>query len=48
MTKATLIKESIIGLAYNFRGSVHYHNGGKQGRFGARGVKVSSFFLFIY
>ena len=33
MTKATLIKENIsLGLAYSFRGSVHYHHGGKHGR----------------
>jgi hypothetical protein len=32
MTKATLIKDSIdLGLAYRFRGSVHYHHGGKHG-----------------
>jgi hypothetical protein len=31
MTKATLIKENIsLGLAYSFRGSVHYHHGGKH------------------
>jgi hypothetical protein len=28
MTKATLIKDNIsLGLAYRFRGSVHYHQG---------------------
>jgi hypothetical protein len=32
MTKATLIKENIeLGLAYSFRGVVHYHQGGKHG-----------------
>ena len=32
MTMATLIKESIyLGLAYNFRDMVHYHQGGKHG-----------------
>ena len=32
MTKATRIKENIsLGLAYSFRGSVHYHHGGKCG-----------------
>ena len=32
MTKATLIKENILlGLAYSFRGSVHYYHGGKHG-----------------
>ena len=32
MTKATLIKENIeLGLAYSFRGLVHYHHGGKHG-----------------
>jgi hypothetical protein len=32
MTKATLIKANInLGLAYSFRGSVHYHHGGKDG-----------------
>ena len=33
MVNASLIKENIyLGLAYSFRGSVHYHNGGKHGR----------------
>jgi hypothetical protein len=32
MTMATLIKESILlGLAYSFRGLVHYHHGRKHG-----------------
>ena len=32
MTMATLIKESIsLGLAYSFRGLVHYHHGKKYG-----------------
>jgi hypothetical protein len=32
MTKATLIKENIsLGLAYRFRGLVHYHHGGECG-----------------
>ena len=32
MTKATLLKENIsLGLAYSFRGSVHYHHGGMHG-----------------
>ena len=32
MIKATLIKENIsLGLAYSFRGSVHYHHGRKHG-----------------
>jgi hypothetical protein len=33
VTKATLIKENIynVGLAYSFRGSVHYHHGRKHG-----------------
>jgi hypothetical protein len=32
MIKATLIKDSIyLGLVYRFRGSVHYHQGGKPG-----------------
>jgi uncharacterized membrane protein YgcG len=32
VTKATLIKESIsLGLAYSFRGSVHYHHGLEYG-----------------
>ena len=32
MTKATLIKENIqLGLAYGFRGLVHYHRGRKHG-----------------
>jgi hypothetical protein len=31
-TKATLIKANIyLGLAYTFRGSVHYHHGRKHG-----------------
>ena len=32
MTLAILIKENIyLGLAYRFRGLVHYHHGGKHG-----------------
>ena len=31
MTKATLIKNISLGLAYRFRGSVHYHQGRKNG-----------------
>ena len=32
MTKAILINKNIeLGLAYHFRGSVHYHHGGKYG-----------------
>jgi hypothetical protein len=32
MTTEILIKENIsLGLAYSFRGSVHYHHGGKHG-----------------
>jgi hypothetical protein len=32
MTKKTLIKDNIsLELAYRFRGSVHYHHGGKHG-----------------
>jgi hypothetical protein len=31
MTTATLIKDISLGLAYSFRGSVHYHHGGKHG-----------------
>ena len=32
MTEAALIKAKIsLGLAYSFRGSVHYHHGGKHG-----------------
>jgi hypothetical protein len=32
MTTAILIKESIsLGLAYSFRGVVHYHHDGKHG-----------------
>ena len=32
MAKATLIRENIyLGLAYNFRDSVHYHHGRKHG-----------------
>jgi hypothetical protein len=31
MTKATLIKNISLGLAYRFRSSVHYHQGRKQG-----------------
>jgi hypothetical protein len=34
MTKASLIKENIyLGLAYRFRGSVHYHQGGSMAGF---------------
>ena len=33
MNKGNSWKENIIlGLAYSFRGSVHYHHGGKHGR----------------
>jgi hypothetical protein len=33
MTTATLTKKNTsLGLAYSFRGSVHYHHGGKYGR----------------
>jgi hypothetical protein len=33
MTTATLTKGNIsLGLAYRFRGLVHYHHGGKHGR----------------
>jgi hypothetical protein len=32
LTKATLIKDNIyLGLAYSFRGSVHYHHGRTHG-----------------
>ena len=31
MTKATLIKNILLGLTYRFRGSVHYHQGRKHG-----------------
>ena len=32
MTMSTLIKENIsLGLAYSFRGLVHYHYGGEHG-----------------
>jgi hypothetical protein len=31
VTKTTLIKDISLGLAYRFRGSVHYHYGGKHG-----------------
>jgi hypothetical protein len=32
MTKVTLIKDNIsLTLAYRFRGTVHYHHGGKHG-----------------
>ena len=30
MIKAALIKDVWLGLAYSFRGSVHYHHGRKQ------------------
>jgi hypothetical protein len=31
MTKATLLKENLLfELAYNFRGLIHYHYGGKH------------------
>jgi hypothetical protein len=44
--QAILIKANIqLGMAYSFRGSVHYHHGGKQahpaGRCGAGGAKSS-------
>jgi hypothetical protein len=33
MTMETLIKENIsLGLAYSFRGLLHYHHGGEHGR----------------
>ena len=33
MTMTTLIKDNIqLGLAYGFRGLVHYHHGGRQDR----------------
>jgi hypothetical protein len=33
MTEATLIKDNILlGLAYRFRGLLHYHHGRKHGR----------------
>jgi hypothetical protein len=36
MTKETLIKENtLLGLAYSFRGLIHYHHGGTQGSFQA-------------
>jgi hypothetical protein len=35
MTKVTLIKDILLGLAYRFRGSVHYHQGRKHGSFQA-------------
>ena len=31
MTKATIIKDSYLWLAYRFRGSVYYHQGRKHG-----------------
>ena len=31
MIKATLIKDILLGLADRFKGSVHYHQGGKHG-----------------
>ena len=32
MNMATLVKDNVsLGLAYSFRGSVHYHRGGKHG-----------------
>jgi hypothetical protein len=46
MTKATFIKDNNErGLAYTFRGSVHYHHGGKYGSVQAdmvleRGLRV--------
>jgi hypothetical protein len=41
MTKAALIKDNIyLGLAYRFRGSVHYHHGRKHGSIQAGMVPV--------
>jgi hypothetical protein len=41
MTTATLIKENIsLGLAYSFRGLVHYHHERKHGRIQADMVRV--------
>jgi len=31
VTKTTLTKDISLGLVYSFRGSVHYHHGGKPG-----------------
>jgi hypothetical protein len=36
MATTTLIKEnSSLGMAYSFRGLIHYHHGGKNGNFQA-------------
>ena len=41
MTKATLTKDNIwLGLAYRFRGSVHYHQGRKHGSMQAEELRV--------
>jgi len=46
MTNASLIKDNIyLGLAYRFRGSVHYHQGrsvAASGRHGAGGAESSA------
>jgi hypothetical protein len=41
MTMATFIKTTLIGVAYRFRGSVHYHQGGNMEASdpGARGAE---------
>ena len=49
MTKASLIKNNIyLGLAYRFRGSVHYHQGGNMAVFRQAWHKQSwEFYIFI-
>jgi hypothetical protein len=48
MTKATLLKANIaLGLAYSFRGSVHYHHGGKHGSRQADTVLEESRVLYL-
>jgi|UPI0000F4D13D hypothetical protein len=42
MTKASLIKDNIeLGLAYRFRGSVHYHQGRNMEASGQAWYKMS-------
>ena len=44
MAKASLIKDNIyLGLAYNSRGFVHYHHGGKHARMQTAGEGAEGF-----
>jgi hypothetical protein len=49
MTKTTLIKNNISsGLAYRFRGSVHYHQGRKHGSMQAGMVQAELRVLHLH